>query len=429
MSKLDTTTPHRVVIIGAGFAGLAAAKGLANAPVEVTLIDKRNFHLFQPLLYQVATGALSPANIASPIRSLFKRAGNVAIILGEVVAVDTAACTVSLADGDAYDYDTLVLAPGVVTQYFAHPEWERLAPGLKTVEDAITVRSRVLAAFERAEMSDDPAQRERELTFIVVGGGPTGVEMAGAIAEIARFTLRGEFRRIDPGAARIVLVEAGPTILPMYSEDLRERARRDLRRLGVEVREGVRVTDISPDGVTLATGDQANLTPTVTTVWAAGTQTPAWSRAIAEQLGAELDRGGRIVVLPDLSVPGHPEVFVAGDLANVKDEAGKPLAPLGSVAQQQGRYLAKVIRARAVGGEAHPAFHYVDRGTMATIGRAAAIADLRFARLTGFIGWLAWLFVHLMLLVEYRNRVIVFLTWAWSYVTRNRFARLITRLD
>ncbi len=423
------TAVHRVVIVGAGFAGLAAAKGLANAPVDVTLIDKRNFHLFQPLLYQVATGALSPANIASPIRSLFKRARNVAIVLGEVVAVDTEARTVSLADGEIHQYDTLVLAPGVVTQYFSHPEWEQFAPGLKTIEDAITVRSRVLAAFERAEMTDDPAQREREMTFIVVGGGPTGVEMAGAIAEIARFTLRGEFRRIDPGAARIQLVEAGPTILPMYSQDLRERARRDLGHLGVVVREDTRVTDLSPAGVTLATGDQSELVPTVTTVWAAGTQTPAWTRSIAEQLGAELDRGGRFVVLPDLSVPGHPEVFVAGDLANARDEQGKPLPPLGSVALQEGRYLAKVIRARVVGGDAHPAFHYVDRGTMATIGRAAAIADLRFVRLTGFIGWLAWLFVHLMLLVEYRNRMIVFLTWAWSYFTRNRFARLITRLN
>ena len=417
---------QQIVIIGSGFTGLAVAKGLAGAHCRVTVIDKRNFHLFQPLLYQVATGALSPANIATPIRAVLKRARNVTVLLGEVVEIELAARLVMLASGETVQYDTLILAPGVQTQYFRHPEWEPLAPGLKSIEDALTIRRQVLSAFEHAEVAGSPAERERDLTFVVVGGGPTGVEMAGAIAEIARYTLRGEFRRSDPAAAKILLVEGGPNILPVYTPKLRERAARDLMGMGVTVRTGTTVVSIEPDGVQLATGDQTEFVPASVVVWAAGVKAAPWTTALAGEAGIKTDRMGRYIVLPDLSLPGRPGIFVAGDLAHCKGENGEPLPALGSVAVQQGKYLAKVIRARIAGRTAPPAFRYVDRGTMATIGRAAAIADLHFIRLTGFLGWLSWLFVHLMLLVEFRSRLVIFFTWAWCYFTRNRYSRLIT---
>ncbi|MFN8378535.1 MAG: NAD(P)/FAD-dependent oxidoreductase [Anaerolineae bacterium] len=417
---------HQVVLIGAGFTGLAVAKGLAGKRCRVTVIDKRNFHLFQPLLYQVATGGLSPAHIATPIRAKLKKARNETVLLGEVVDVDVAARRVKLASGVEVAYDTLVIAPGLQTQYFGHPEWEPLAPGLKSIEDALTIRSHVLAAFERAEVEDSPAARERDLTFVLVGGGPTGVEMAGAIAEIAHYTLRGEFRRIDPSSANILLIESGPHILPMYAPVLRERAVQDLSGMGVSVRTDTRVTSITPEGVQLTKGDHTEFVPASVVVWAAGIKAAPWTASLAEQAGLETDRLGRFVVGPDQSLPGHPEIFVAGDLAHSKGSDGEPLPALGSVAVQQGKYVARVIRARLEGRTPPPAFRYVDRGTMATIGRSAAIADFHFVRLTGILGWMAWLFVHLMLLVEFRNRLTVFGTWAWSYVTRNRFARLIT---
>lgn len=417
------------MIVGAGFAGLAVAKGLARKRCRVTVIDKRNFHLFQPLLYQVATGALSPAQITTPIRAKLKKAGNITVLRGEVVAVDVTARRVTLADGVVISYDTLVLAPGMQTQYFRHPEWETLAPGLKTIEDALTIRRHILAAFERAEAREAPAEQERELTFVVVGGGPTGVEMAGAIAEIAHYTLRGEFRRIDPSSAKIFLVEGGTSILPSYVPALRERAARDLTQMGVTVRTQTLVTAILPEGVQLTQGEQSEFVPAAAVIWAAGIKAAPWAEAMAEQAGIETDRIGRFVVQPDLSLPGHPEIFVAGDLAHRTGGDGQPLPTLGSVAVQQGKYLAKVIRARLDGRTAPGDFRYVDRGTLATIGRSLAVADFHFIRLTGLPGWLAWLFVHLMLLVEFRNRLIVLFTWAWSYFTRNRFARLITGDD
>jgi NADH:ubiquinone reductase (H+-translocating) len=417
---------EHVVVIGAGFAGLAVAKGLMGSGARVTVIDKRNFHLFQPLLYQVATGALSPANIATPVRSLFKRDPRFHVRLDEVTAIDLQSRQVMLADSDTpVSFDTLVVATGMQTQYFGNEHWAALAPGLKTVEDALEIRTRVLSAFERAETETDPAQMQRDLTFVVVGGGPTGVELAGAIAEIAHYTLEGEYRSYNPEHTRVYLLEGSKTILPMYDEMLRDRARADLARLGVTVRENTLVTNITPDGVTVKVNDGEEFIEAATVVWATGVTASPLARMLGEASGAAVDRSGRVEVTPSLTLPGH-DVFVLGDMANTRDEKGSPLPALASVALQQGKYVAKVIRARRAGAPAPGPFHYVDRGSMATIGRAAAIADLRGLRLTGFIGWLSWLFVHLILLIEFRNRLMVLITWAWGFFTRNRFARLIT---
>jgi NADH:quinone reductase (non-electrogenic) len=411
--------PPHVVIVGSGFGGLEAARTLAHAPVRVTVLDRSNHHLFQPLLYQVATASLSPADIASPIRRVLSRHSNTQVLLGTAKAIDTARNVVLLDDGEV-TFDYLILAAGVSHAYFGHPEWAALAPGLKTLDDALRIRRQVLLAFEKAERQHDEAARQRLLTFVIVGGGPTGVELAGALAEIARYSLSDEFRTIEPEHSRIVLIERGETILPTFPEPLRRAARDMLRRLGVEVLEGISVTGIEPglvhcDHDTLAAG---------TVLWAAGVA----ASPLGASLKAPLDRAGRVMVNPDLSVPGHPAIFVVGDLAMFAQPDGKPLPGVAPVAQQQGRHAARNIE-RLVRGLATRPFHYVDYGNMATIGRGAAIADFGRFHLSGFIGWLAWLFVHIMKLVGFRNRLAVFFEWAWAYVTYQRSVRLITGLE
>lgn len=417
----------RVVVIGAGFAGLAVAKGLLNSGAHVTVIDKRNFHLFQPLLYQVATGGLSPANIATPVRSLFRDDPRFHVRLGEVTAIDLQARHVLLLDEETpIPFDTLIVATGMHTQYFGNDQWAELAPGLKTIEDALDIRTRVLSAFERAETETDALKRVRDLTFAVVGGGPTGVELAGAIAEIAHYTLQGEYRSYDPENTRVFLLEGSKTILPMYDEMLRDRARADLAKLGVTVRENTMVTNITADGVTVKVDGHEEVIEVGTVVWATGVAASPLARMLGEAAGVTVDRSGRVEVTPALTLPGYDNVYVLGDMAHTKDGAGNPLPALASVALQQGKYVARVMRAKMADKPVPGPFRYIDRGTMATIGRAAAIADLRGLRLTGFIGWLSWLFVHLILLIEFRNRLMVLITWAWGFFTRNRFARLIT---
>lgn len=422
-----TDEQGRVVVIGAGFAGLAVAKGLLGSGAHVTVIDKRNFHLFQPLLYQVATGGLSPANIATPVRSLFRGDPRFHVRMGEVTAIDLQARHVLLAGEETpIPFDTLIVATGMHTQYFGNDGWAELAPGLKTIEDALDIRTRVLSAFERAETETDARKRARDLTFAVVGGGPTGVELAGAIAEIAHYTLKGEYRSYDPENTRVFLLEGSKTILPMYDEMLRDRARTDLVKLGVTVRENTLVTNITADGVTVKLDGQEEVIEAGTVVWATGVAASPLARMLGEAAGVTVDRSGRVEVTPALTLPGYDNVYVLGDMAHTKDETGNPLPALASVALQQGKYVARVLRAQMADKPAPEPFRYIDRGTMATIGRAAAIADLRGLRLTGFIGWLSWLFVHLILLIEFRNRLMVLITWAWGFFTRNRFARLIT---
>jgi NADH dehydrogenase len=424
---------HRVVIVGGGFGGLYAARALGKAPVEVTLLDRRNFHLFQPLLYQVATGALSPANIAAPLRAVLKRQRNTRVLLAEVVDIDLGQRLVVLRDGATIPYDSLIVATGSRHSYFGHPEWEQYAPSLKTVEDATTMRQRILYAFEAAERTTDAEQRQAWLTFVVVGGGPTGVELAGAVAEMAHHTLRGNFRSIDPRNARVLLVEAADRILPPYPPRLSAKAAASLARLGATVRTGTMVTDIQPDRVTFKTGNHTEVVRTHTVLWGAGVEASSLGKVLAKATGASLDRAGRIVVEPDLSLPGHPEVFVIGDLANYPYQTGKPLPGLAPVAMQQGRYVANRIERRLnqahplqPGSEAGPPFHYRDRGSMATIGRAAAVADLGWIYLSGFVAWLAWLFIHILYLIAFENRMLVLFQWAWNYFTKNRSARLIT---
>lgn len=411
---MPNTLPH-VVILGGGFAGLQAAKSLARAPVRITLVDRRNFHLFQPLLYQVATAALNPADIAAPIRGILRRQKNVDVVLGEVERVDVDAKQVVLVDGVlAYDY--LLVATGATHSYFGRDEWAHVAPGLKTIEDALDIRRRVLFAYEAAERETDPERRRAWMTFVIVGAGPTGTEMAGALSEIARHALARDFRHIDPREARVVLVEGTDRVLPAYVPSLSQRARAQLERIGVEVHTGARVTAIDDSGVTI--GDERIEARTV--VWAAGVA----GSPLARSLGAELDRAGRVRVRPDLSVPGHPEVFVAGDLAAL-EQNGKQVFGIAPAATQAGRHVARTIQ-RALRGESGEPFRYVDKGSLATIGRRAAVADLRGLRLWGFIAWVTWLFVHVLFLVGFRNRLLVVTQWAWSYFTYERGVRLIT---
>jgi NADH dehydrogenase len=416
---------HRVVVVGGGFAGLRAARALARLQVQVTLVDRRNFHLFQPLLYQVATGALSPANIAAPIRSLLKREKNVRVLLGEATDLDAGRRVLFLSDGELA-YDTLVVAAGVRHHYFGNEKWEALAPGLKTLEDAMEIRRRILLAFETAEREGDPVRRRALLTFVIVGGGPTGVELAGALAEIARHTLRGDFRAIDSSEARVFLLEAGERILPAYTPELAAKAVLALTRIGVEVRTTALVTGLSDGSVRFRHGDADETLPARTVLWAAGVKGSPLGATLAAAAGAMLDRAGRVLVEPDLSLKSHPEVFVIGDLAALSDERGHPLPGVAQVAMQQGRYVARVVRARLSGASPPPPFRYFDAGSMATIGRRAAVADLRIVRMSGTLAWLAWLFLHLMYIVQFANRLLVLIQWAWSYVTWNRSARLIT---
>jgi len=416
--------PHRVVIIGGGFGGLSAALRLKRAPVQVTLIDRCNYHLFQPLLYQVATGALSPANIASPLRTILKRQKNTRVLLAEATRINAADRRVILSDG-VVEYDTLVISAGARHQYFGHDEWEEFAPGLKTIEDATDMRRRILLAFEAAEREPDPEKLRAWMTFVIVGAGPTGVELAGTLGEIARDALRDDFRKINTSEARIILVEGTDRVLPVYPQQLSAAARRMLERLGVTVRTGAMVTDIREESVTVREGDRTETIPTRTILWAAGVLGSPLGRIVSQETGAALDKAGRVIVEPDLTVPGHPEIFVIGDLANFSHQGGKPLPGVAQPAIQEGRYVARAIE-RRLRGETTTTFHYVDKGNLATIGRAAAVADLNWLRLSGIPAWLMWVFIHLMYIVEFQNRLLVLVQWAWLFITYDRSARLIT---
>jgi NADH dehydrogenase len=415
---------HRVVILGGGFGGLYAAKSLKHAPVDLTVLDRRNFHLFQPLLYQVATGALSPGEIASPLRSVLSKQKNTRVLLGEAIDLDAENRRV-ICDIGPIEYDTLIVAAGARNSYFNHPEWERNAPGLKTIEEATEIRHKILYAFEAAERESDPVERREWLTFVVVGGGPTGVELAGALSEIANDTLKNDFRSIRPQEARILLIEGSPRVLPPYPPDLSAKAERSLVRLGVRVRGGVKVVEIDERGVTLDTGHGTDRIDARTVIWAAGVHASLFGTAVARATGAQLNGGGRVIVNPDCTVPGHPEIFIIGDLAHFEQD-GKPLAGVAQVAMQQGRYAARLIERRLRGwGPAKP-FRYFDKGELAVIGRGRAVAKIRKLHLSGFVAWLIWLFVHLMYLVEFSNRLLVFIHWGFLYLTFDRGARLIT---
>jgi len=407
--------PH-VVIVGGGFGGLNAARALTDEPVRVTLVDRRNHHLFQPLLYQVATAALNASDIATPLRSILRSAANVAVLLAPVESVDLAGRRIALDEG-ALAYDALILAVGAGNSYFGHDDWEPLAPSLKTLEDAIEIRRRVLLAYEEAEREQDGAEQRALLTSVVIGGGPTGVELAGALAEISRETIARDFRAIDPTKARIVLVEAGPQVLHTFPDPLPARAAAALTRIGVEVRTGSTVTRVTPDAVWLG-GEQIRAR---TVLWAAGVAASPLTRT----LGVPLDRAGRVLVTPDLSVPGHPEVFVVGDACTLTGPDGHPLPGVAPVAIQQGRAAALNVLRRLRGEPTRP-FRYRDKGSMASIGRAAAVAAVGRLRLSGLIAWLAWLFVHIMFLIGFRNRFLVLFQWAWAYLSWQRGARLIT---
>jgi NADH dehydrogenase len=405
------------VIVGGGFGGLTGAKVFRGQPVRVTLLDRRNHHLFQPLLYQVATATLSPGDIASPIRWVFRRQRNLRVLLGEAASIDPQARRITLTDGASLDYDYLILATGASHAYFGHEEWAKYAPGLKTLEDALDIRTRMLLAFELAERETNTVRQQQLLTFVIVGGGPTGVELVGTLAEIARQTLRDEFRSIDTSLARIVLVEAGPTILPAFPEKLRGAARASLRRLGVEVRENTAVTGIDAAGVDL--GHERLDAGTV--LWAAGVA----ASPIVRTLGVPVDRAGRALVNPDLSIPAHPEVFVVGDAASLVQD-GKPLPGVAQVAMQGAAAAARNVL-RLIERQPTQAFEYHDKGSMAIIGRGSAIADLGWARFAGLPAWLVWLFIHIFMLIGFRNRLAVMLQWAIAYVTLQRSVRLITR--
>jgi NADH dehydrogenase len=415
----STATPPHLVIVGGGFAGLAAARGLRTAPLRITLVDRCNHHLFQPLLYQVATAGLAAPAIAAPLRHILRRQANVSVLMARVEAIDTQARRLQL-DAGALDYDLLLVASGATHAYFGHDDWAAHAPGLKTLDDALLIRRRVLAAFEQAEREPDPERRRAWLTFAVVGAGPTGVELAGTLAEIARHTLRDQFRRIDPTRARVLLLEAGAQVLNGFPDDLSASARAQLERLGVEVRTGVPVAAIDAGGVLLG-GERIDCR---TVLWAAGVA----ASPLGAQLGAALDRSGRVVVEPDLSLPGHPEVFVAGDLAAASSD-GRPVPGVAPAAKQMGAHVARQIRRRLSGTTAGEPFRYRDQGMLATIGRKAAVARFGRLHLRGLLAWWAWLLVHVLFLIGFRNRLVVLIDWAWAYLTYQRHARIITGTD
>jgi len=415
ISAPRTDLPH-VLIVGAGFGGLYTAKALKRAPVRITVIDRRNHHLFQPLLYQVATAGLSPGDIAHPIRAVLSRQRNARVFLAEATSIDLQNRKAVLADGEI-SYNFLVIATGVHHAYFGHGDWEKWAPGLKTLEDALEMRRRILLAFERAEREPDEKRRRELLTFVIVGAGPTGVELAGAIAEISRQVLVRDFRAIDPRESRIILVEGGPRVLPSYPEDLSAKAEASLARLGVEVWKGSPVNSISNDEIRI--GERVVLAGT--TLWAAGVA----ASPLTKSLGCKLDRAGRVLVERDLTIPGHPEAFVIGDLAILADENGKPLPGVCPVAIQEGQHVARNI-VRACQAKPSEPFHYRDRGSLATIGRAAAVADFGWVKFSGSFAWLSWLFIHIFFLIGFRNRFVVMFEWAWAYLTFQRSARLIT---
>jgi NADH:ubiquinone reductase (H+-translocating) len=428
---------HRVVIVGGGFGGLQATQGLRRASVEITLLDRRNFHLFQPLTYQVATGALSPGEIAYPLRAIFKRARNIRVLMAEVTDVDLDARELQLQSVDgvpapaSIPYDTLIMAGGSRYSFFGHDEWAEFAEEVKSLESALLARSRILSAFEAAEMEPDPQRRQGWLTFAVVGGGPTGVEMAGQIAELARDTLSRDYRSVDPRTGRILLIEATDRVLGSFPPSLSAKAQRSLQRLGVTPLLGRTVVGVDADGVTVDDGaGQAERIPTRTVIWAAGVTASPLAAMLAERSGAELDRAGRVTVEPDLTLPGHPEVFALGDMIRVRgtDGVARVLPGVAPAAMQEGRYAAKAVRGRLAGREPRP-FRYRDKGNLATIGRAAAVADIKGLRLSGFIAWVTWLLVHLWYLVGFQNRIVVFIRWSFSFASHGRGARLITEAE
>src|SRR5262245_8488497 len=408
---------QKVVIVGGGFGGLTAAQTLKRADVDVTLIDRRNFHLFQPLLYQVATGGLSPANIAAPLRSVLKSQRNTRVLLGEVTGFDISGKAVLLGD-ERVPFDTLIVAAGAVNNYFSKPEWEEHAPGLKSIEEATEIRRRVLTAFEAAERFTSPEDRKRYMTFVVVGGGATGVEMAGAISELARQTLRRDFRGLNTPPARLSLVEGGSRLLQVYPEKLSQKAEEALRRLGVEVWTSTKVKDIQLDHVVVERDGKTQRIETATVIWGAGVKASPLGKMIGEATGAQVDRGGRVVVQPDLTLPGHPNIYVIGDMAAATSN-GQPVPGVAQGAMQEGKFAAKAILKRLAGKGDVGAFVYWDKGSMATIGRNAAVALVGPLKLSGFIAWLAWLFVHITYLISFTNRVLVLLQWFYSYLTRN----------
>jgi NADH:ubiquinone reductase (H+-translocating) len=416
----------RVVIIGGGFGGLSAAQQLNSDLVDVTLIDRRNYHLFQPLLYQVATGSLSAGEIASPLRSVLSRQNNTRVWLGTVVDIDTDAKHVVLADRTIVPYDSLIVAAGSQTTYFGHNEWQEWAPGLKSIEEATTVRHKVLYAFEVAERLSDPEQRRAWLTFVMVGAGPTGVELSGAIAEIARQTLKNEFRSINPGEAQVILLDGAPRVLMSFPEDLAEKASRSLVKLGVQIRCGAMVKHVDDEGLTIETDKRTDSIAAKTVIWAGGITASPLGKILANRTHAESDRGGRVKVNPDLTIPNYPDIYVIGDLASAMDRNGKPLPGLAQVAMQGGAYAAKAILRKVKGQRQLPPFHYFDKGSLAVIGRAAAVADVFGAHLSGFMAWLVWVFIHLLYLVTFQSRVLVFIQWAIQNLTFSRGARLIT---
>jgi NADH:ubiquinone reductase (H+-translocating) len=417
---------HRVLILGGGFAGLNAAQKLKRGPVEVTLVDRRNFHLFQPLMYQVATGSLSPGEIAAPLRGVLSRQKNAEVLLGEAVDIDPDAKRVILRDGAALEYDSLIVATGSKTSYYGKDEWRTWAPSLKTVEEATAIRHKILYAFEWAERAASEAEAREWLTFVIVGAGATGLELAGALAEIANETLKHDFRRINPTEARIIIVEGGDRVLASYPPDLSAKAEELVRRLGVEIRKGVMVTGIDANGVTYKKGDGVGRIAAKTVLWAGGVTMTTFGYKLGERTHAETDRSGRIKVNPDLTVPKYPNIFVTGDLAHAAGKDGKPLPGVAQVAIQGGAYAAKTILKRLKGETDIKPFHYFDKGDMAVIGRASAVANIFGFHVSGLPAWLIWLFIHLMYIVEFQNRVLVFIQWGFEYLTFSRGARLIT---
>ncbi len=419
------TQKHQVLILGGGFAGLNAAQKLKRAPVDVTLIDRRNFHLFQPLLYQVATGSLSPGEIAAPLRGVLSRQKNAHVLLGEAVDIDPDAKRIILLDGASFAYDSLIVATGSKTSYYGNDAWRQWAPSLKTIEEATAIRHKILYAFEWAERAATEEEERAWLTFVIVGAGATGLELAGALAEIANETLKNDFRRINPKDARIILMEGGSRVLASYPPDLSEKAEILLKRLGVQVMKDVMATAVDSSGVTYKRGDATEKLAAKTVLWAGGVMTTSFGKKLAERTKAETDRCGRIKVQPDLTTPNYPDIFIVGDLASFTQD-GKPLPGVAQVAIQGGAYAAKAIRARLKGKKDLPPFRYFDKGDMAVIGRAAAVANIFGLHFWGWPAWLIWLFIHLMYIVEFQSRVLVFVQWGFEYLTFSRGARLIT---
>ena len=416
---------HQVVVLGGGFGGLVATQTLKRADVDITLLDKRNFHLFQPLLYQVATGSLSPAEIAAPLRAILRHQKNVEVLLGEATDIDPVAKKVLLADGEAFPYDTLVIATGSQTSYYGKDEWRESAPSLKSIEEATAMRRNMLYAFERAERAESDVEARAWLNFVIIGAGATGLELAGALAEIAHETLKHDFRRIRPQEARIVLMEGGPRVLAAYPEDLSAKAEKLVRKLKVEVMLGAFATNIDAEGVSYQHGDVSGHIPARTVLWAGGVTATPFARKVAERLNAETDRVGRFKVNPDLTVPGHPEIFVVGDLALSYDKKGQQLPGVAQVAIQGGRHVGNAIKAR-LAGRPVPPFKYFDKGDMAVIGRAAAVANVFGFHVSGFLAWLIWVFIHLVYIVEFQSRILVMIDWGFLYLSFSRRARLIT---